>query len=69
MSQEKMTFEQRRKALLKQMSAKSPRPPIKKVIPFRNDDVPLYLRKLDEFERQSQNANLVVGLPTAAPIP
>lgn len=58
-----MTFEQRRQALLKQMSAQSPHPPIKKVIPFRNDDAPRYLRKLDEFERQSRNANLVVSPP------
>ena len=55
------TFEQSRKALLAKMSAGSRQPAIKKVIPFRNDDVPRYLRELDTFERQSKNANLVVG--------
>lgn len=62
MSKKSKTFEQRRKALLAAMLAHTRGPVIKKVLPFRNDDVPRYLRKLDEFERQSRNANHVVGL-------
>lgn len=62
MSKANKTFEQSRKALLARMSARSRQPEIKKVIRFRNDDVPRYLRKLDEFERLSRKANLVVGL-------
>ena len=35
--------------------------PVKKVIPFPNDDVPNYLRELDKFEERSRQTNLVVG--------
>jgi len=55
-----MSFKQGRKALLVKMSAKSDKPAIKKVIPFRNDDVPNYLRELDRFETESKNACLIV---------
>jgi hypothetical protein len=60
------TFEQSRKALLARMSARSGRTVIRKIIPFRNDDVSRYLRELDKFERQSRSANLVVGLHQSA---
>lgn len=60
------TFEESRMALLARMSARSRKPLIKKVIPFRNDDVPRYLRELDKFERQSRSANRVVGLHQSA---
>ena len=60
MSKSIQTFEQSRKALLARMSARAGKRAIKKVIPFRNDDVPKYLLKLDEFEQQSRRANLVV---------
>jgi hypothetical protein len=56
-----MSFEQGRKELLVKMSARSKKQPIKKVIPFRNDDVPNYLRELDKFEEKSRRANLVVS--------
>ena len=56
-----MSFEQGRKELLVKMSARSRKQPIKKVIPFRNDDVPNYLRELDKFEEKSRQANLVVS--------
>jgi len=65
MSKATKTFEQSRKALLARISARSRQRVIKKVIPFRNDDVPRYLQKLDKFERQSRNAKLVVGLQSA----
>ena len=69
MSAKNKTFEQQQKALVAAMSAHARGQVIKKVIPFRNDDVPRYLRKLNEFERQSRNANRVVGQPQAAQIP
>jgi hypothetical protein len=56
-----MSFEQGRKKLLVEMSARSRKQPIKKVIPFRNDDVPNYLRELDKFEEKSRHTNLVVS--------
>ena len=56
-----MSFEQGRKELLVKMSAKAGKRAIKKVIHFRNDDVPNYLRKLNAFEESSRQANLVVG--------
>ena len=57
-----MSFEQRRRSLLVKMSAKAgKRRIIKKMIPFRNDDVPTYLRQLDKFEEESRQANLVVS--------
>lgn len=66
MSKTTRSSEQNRKALLRRMSAHSRGRIIRRLVPFRNDDVPRYLRKLDEFERQSRKANLVVGLqPTS----
>ena len=57
-----MSFERRRKELLVKMSAKAGKQKIiKKVIPFRNNDVPNYLRELDKFEEESRQANLVVS--------
>ena len=56
-----MSFKQGRKALLVKMSAKSRKQAIKKVIRFRNDDVPKYLRKLDRFEQASKKATLTVS--------
>lgn len=56
-----MSFEQGRKELLVKMSARSRQQPIKKVIPFRNDDVPNYLRELDKFEEKSRQTSLLVS--------
>jgi hypothetical protein len=56
-----MSFEEGRKELLVKMSARSRKQAIKKVIPFRNNDVPNYLRELDRFEEKSRQANLVVS--------
>jgi hypothetical protein len=60
MSKAAISFKQGRKALLLKMSARAGRRIIKKVIRFRNDDVPKYLRDLDKFETASRNATLVV---------
>ena len=47
--------------MLVKMSARSRKQPIKKVIPFRNDDVPNYLRELDKFEEKSRQVDLAVS--------
>ena len=52
-----MSFEQGRKELLVKMSATVGQQVIKKVIPFRNNDVPNYLRQLAKFEQASRKAN------------
>jgi hypothetical protein len=56
-----MSFEQGRKELLVKMSAKKGQKVIRKVIPFRNNDVPNYLRQLAKFEQASRKANLLVS--------
>lgn len=61
MSKVTMSFEQGRKELLVKMSAKAGQQVIKKVIPFRNNDVPNYLRQLAKFEQASRKASLLVS--------
>jgi hypothetical protein len=56
-----MSFEQGRKELLVKMSAKAGQQAIKKVIPFRSNDVPNYLRQLSKFEQASRKVNLLVS--------
>lgn len=36
--------------------------PISKIIPFTNNDVPIFLKKLDEFEKRSKKSNLLVRI-------
>ncbi len=55
-----MSFEEGRTQLLIKMSAKSREPMIEKAIPFRNNDVPNYLRELDKFEENSRQADHLV---------
>ncbi len=55
-----MTFEQSRKELLTQMISKSKGKVQEKVIHFRNDDVPKFLRDLDKFEKQSRKSRIVI---------
>jgi hypothetical protein len=56
-----MSPEQRRKQLLVKVTARSRGGTIKKVIPFRNNDVPNFLAELDRFEEESAKADLVVS--------
>jgi len=56
-----MSFKQGRRELLVKMAAKAGNQTIRKVIPFRNDDVPNDLRELAKFEKASRHVNLVVG--------
>jgi len=57
----KMSFEESRKALLKGLTAQAKGKIITKIIPFTNDDVPKFLRKLDKFEARSRKICLMVG--------
>ena len=60
MSKVTMSFEKRRKALLNRMSSKASGQPVSKVIRFRNNDVPNFLRGLDKFESASRKVRLVI---------
>lgn len=42
------------------MISKSKGKAIEKVIHFRNDDVPKFLRDLDKFEKQSRKSRFIV---------
>lgn len=55
-----MSFKESRKALLSQMTAKSKGKTQQKVIHFRNNDVPKFLKSLDIFEKQSRKSCLIV---------
>ena len=61
MSQRTSTFEQKRSKLLNAMSGGCNQKPVTKVIPFTNDDVPVFLEKLAEFEERSRKIRVVVG--------
>ncbi len=56
----KMSFDESRKALLTQMSSKAKGKAQEKVIHFINDDVPKFLKDLDDFEKQSRKSRLIV---------
>lgn len=55
-----VTFEESRKALLVGLTAQAKGKGTEKVIRFNNDDVPEFLRKLDEFEARSRKTCLMV---------
>lgn len=55
-----MTFEEARKAMLEQIILKTQTPPRPIKIFFSNDDIPEFLKKLDEFEANSREKSLLV---------
>jgi hypothetical protein len=55
----KKVGEETSKTLLKRMTAGSPST-VTVVIPFANNDVPRYLKKLDEFENRPSKRLIVV---------
>ncbi|MBT6052851.1 MAG: hypothetical protein HOG49_39120 [Candidatus Scalindua sp.] len=55
-----MSFEQSRKAILTQMTSNAKGKAQKKVIHFRNDDVPTFLKNLNDFEKQSRKNRINV---------
>ena len=56
-----VTFEDNRKDLLAQMSSKAKGKIKELIMPFSNDDVPTFLRKLDTFEKKSRKTKIVIG--------
>lgn len=56
----KMSFEQSKKKLLKRMISKKAGKTVEQVVKFHNDDVPTFLRGLDEFERRSKKCRVLV---------
>jgi len=56
----RMSFEDKRKAVRQGLSKATSAAPVTKTIKFRNDDVPLFLKQLRQFERESRKKNLVM---------
>lgn len=55
-----MSLAQSRKAISAQMSSNSRGKIEEKVIRFRNDDVPKFLKSFDKFEKKSRKTRIVV---------
>ena len=45
--------------LMRKMATASSEETVRKVIPFRNDDVPRFLRRLRQFQEQSRKARFM----------
>lgn len=56
-----MSFEEARAAMLRAISKFDKGPVIIKTIPFTNNDVPEFLKKLDEFEAESRKSVIMAG--------
>ena len=61
MPEQKKTFEATRKDLLDAMSSRHHANVEERVLPFTNDDVPQFLRRLDDFEAASRKIRLRVS--------
>jgi hypothetical protein len=57
-SKTKKTFEQNRQELLVRMTAEADGGAEQMVVPFQNDDVPHFLKSLEEFEAQSRKTSI-----------
>ncbi len=57
-SKTKKTFEQNRQELLVRMTAKADGDAEQRVVTFQNDDVPEFLKSLEEFEVQSRKTSI-----------
>jgi len=57
--QAKMSFEECRAALIKDVSRKAGATTVEKVIKFQNNDVPTFLKKISQFEKKSRECRLV----------
>jgi hypothetical protein len=51
--EEGAVFEKQRAALLRELSAVTEGPIVTKVVPFLNNDVPKFLKRLARFEKES----------------
>lgn len=54
-----MSFEQCRKALIKDVSRKAGTTTVEKVIKFQDNDVPTFLKQISKFEEESRKCHLV----------
>ena len=61
MPKRRRTFEEGREDLLVTASAQAKGSPVTKVIRFRNDDVPEFLKRFNEFEKRSRKARIPVS--------
>ena|GEM_PF-6229721 len=55
-----MSFEQKKTHLLKRMISKKSGKKVERVVDFPNNDVPVFLRDLDKFERSSVRSRVMV---------
>ena len=55
-----MSFKKIRKRLLKRMTSKSAGATVEQVAHFPNEDVPTFLRNLDDFEEKSKKSCVMV---------
>jgi hypothetical protein len=61
-----MTFNQMRKALLREMTLKAKGEVYERICPFLNDDVPKFLKELDESEEKARKTRLIIKKSSAA---
>lgn len=55
-----MSFEDKRRALRQEVSKATSAASVTKTIQFRNEDVPRFLERLREFERESRKSKLLL---------
>jgi hypothetical protein len=60
MDEKEKSFEENRQSLLVQMTAEAGCKCKEKTIPFRNDDVPKFLARLDEYEELSRKSQIII---------
>ena len=58
--EKEMSFEESRKEMVRQMISSANKPIIEKVIPFHNNDVPEFLKRLAAFEEKSRKVSLLI---------
>ena len=59
--EEGAVFEKQRAELLREFSAVTEGPVVTNVVPFLNNDVPKFLKRLARFEKESRKTVITVG--------
>ncbi len=57
----RLSFEECRKNLLNDLQARAGNKVVEKRVRFQNDDVPTFLGRLNEFERESRKTVLIIS--------